>query len=146
MIWKLSNYHCVKSVRIWRFSGPYFPSFGLNTERCSVSLRIQFDSERIQTRKFRIRTLFTKCIKTKVISTSDVLISSILITWIWSCKISRLGFELFCLSVDVINTIVFATYYVRLKWYSLKCILVSLLVSVSLKKEFRIRFCLEPVA
>ena len=24
---------CVKSVRIWSFSGPYFPTFGLNTER-----------------------------------------------------------------------------------------------------------------
>ena len=62
LIWKLSNYHCVKSVRIWRFSGPYFPSFGLNTERYSISLHIQFDSERKRTRKFRIRTLFTQCI------------------------------------------------------------------------------------
>ena len=26
-------FHCVKSVRIWCFSGPYFPPFGLNTER-----------------------------------------------------------------------------------------------------------------
>ena len=25
--------HCVKSVRIWSFSGLYFPAFGLNTER-----------------------------------------------------------------------------------------------------------------
>ena len=23
-------FHCVKSVRIWRYSGPYFPAFGLN--------------------------------------------------------------------------------------------------------------------
>ena len=31
------NYrHCVKSVRIWSFSGPYFPAFGLNTERYGV--------------------------------------------------------------------------------------------------------------
>ena len=30
----------MKSVRIRSFSGPYFPSFGLNTERYSVSLRI----------------------------------------------------------------------------------------------------------
>ena len=28
--------HCVKNVRVWRFSGPYFPAFGLNTERISV--------------------------------------------------------------------------------------------------------------
>ena len=28
----LTNIHCVKSVRIWRFSGLYFPAFGLITE------------------------------------------------------------------------------------------------------------------
>ena len=28
--------HCVKSVRIWSYSAPYFPAFGLNTERYSV--------------------------------------------------------------------------------------------------------------
>ena len=28
-----SAYYCVKSVRIWSFSGPYFPAFGLNKER-----------------------------------------------------------------------------------------------------------------
>ena len=33
---KVSNPHCVKSVRIRSYSSPYFPSFGLNTER-SVS-------------------------------------------------------------------------------------------------------------
>ena len=26
--------HCLKSVRIRSYSGPYFPVFGLNTERC----------------------------------------------------------------------------------------------------------------
>ena len=29
----MKNKHCVKSARIWNFSGPYFPVFGLNTER-----------------------------------------------------------------------------------------------------------------
>ena len=33
--------HCVKSVRIWSYSGPHFPPFGLNIERYRVSLRIQ---------------------------------------------------------------------------------------------------------
>ena len=32
--------HCVKSVRIWSYSGPYFPAFGLTTERYGGSLRI----------------------------------------------------------------------------------------------------------
>ena len=35
--WKIekccSKSHCVKSVRIRRFSGPYFPAFGLNTDQ-----------------------------------------------------------------------------------------------------------------
>ena len=39
--WMISYYHWVKSVRIWNFFVPYFPAFGLNTERYHVSLRIQ---------------------------------------------------------------------------------------------------------
>ena len=44
------NKHCVKSVHIRSFSSPYFPAFGLNTERYGVSLRIQSECEKIQTR------------------------------------------------------------------------------------------------
>ena len=47
----LGNYHCVKSVCIWSFYGPYFPTFGLNTERYSVSHRIQFEYRKMRTRK-----------------------------------------------------------------------------------------------
>ena len=43
--------HCVKSVRIWSFSGPDFPVFGLNTERCRGSLRVQSKCEKTRTRK-----------------------------------------------------------------------------------------------
>ena len=43
--------HWVKSVRIRNFSGLYFPAFGLNTERYGVSLRIQSECKKIQTRK-----------------------------------------------------------------------------------------------
>ena len=42
---------CVKSVRIRKFSSPYFPKFGLNTERYRVSLRIQSKCGKVQTRK-----------------------------------------------------------------------------------------------
>ena len=42
----------MKSVCMWSFSGPYFPAFGLNTERYSVSLRIQSECGKIRTRKF----------------------------------------------------------------------------------------------
>ena len=40
------------------FSGPYFPAFGLNTERYHVPLRIQSKCGKIPTRKKRIWTLF----------------------------------------------------------------------------------------
>ena len=43
--------HCVKTVRVRRFSGPYFPPFVLNTERYSVSLHIQSECGKIRTRK-----------------------------------------------------------------------------------------------
>ena len=33
--------HCVKSVCVRSHFGPHFPTFGLNTERYGVSLRIQ---------------------------------------------------------------------------------------------------------
>ena len=39
--------HCVKSVRIQSYSSPYFPVFGLNTERYLVSLRIQSECGKI---------------------------------------------------------------------------------------------------
>ena len=41
----------MKSVHVRRFYGPYFPAFGLNTGRYGVSLRIQFECEKIRTRK-----------------------------------------------------------------------------------------------
>ena len=48
---KLKTLRCLKSVRIWSYSGPYFPAFGLNTERYCVYLRIQCKNEKIRTRK-----------------------------------------------------------------------------------------------
>ena len=41
MVENIFEYHCVKSVRIRCCSGPHFSTFGLNTERYRVSLRIQ---------------------------------------------------------------------------------------------------------
>ena len=41
-------FHCVKSLQIWSFSGPYFPVFVLNTE---VYGRIQYEYRKIRTRK-----------------------------------------------------------------------------------------------
>ena len=46
-----SEHHYVKNVCIRSFCGPYFPAFRLNTERYSVSLRIQSECGEIRTRK-----------------------------------------------------------------------------------------------
>ena len=43
-------FHCVESVHIQSYSGPHFPSFGLNTERHEVTLRIQSKCGKIRTR------------------------------------------------------------------------------------------------
>ena len=46
----LTHMHCVISVRIRSYSGPYFPTFRLNTKRYGVSLRIQSECGKIRTR------------------------------------------------------------------------------------------------
>ena len=48
---KNGNTQCVKSVRIRRFSGPYFPAFRLNTEIYEVNLHIYSKCGKIRTRK-----------------------------------------------------------------------------------------------
>ena len=47
---KIKRQHSVKGVRIRSYSGPYFPVFGVNTERYSVSLLIQSECGKTQTR------------------------------------------------------------------------------------------------
>ena len=54
--------HCVKSDRIRSYSGPYLPTFALNTERYFVSLRIQPEYSvflRIQSEYRKMRTRIT---------------------------------------------------------------------------------------
>ena len=59
----LSNTNCVKNVHIRNYSGPYFPAFGLNTERYFASLRIQFECGKIQTRTTpNMDTFYAVCI------------------------------------------------------------------------------------
>ena len=50
----------MKSVRIWKFSGLYFPAFELNTDINSVSLRIQSGLEKYGPEKLQVRKCFTK--------------------------------------------------------------------------------------
>ena len=56
--WFSSHFYYVKIIRIWSFSGPYFPVFGLNTERYAVSVRIQFECRKIRNRKTPNRDTF----------------------------------------------------------------------------------------
>ena len=63
--------HCVKSVRIWSLSGPYFPAFGLNTERYEVSLSIQSECEKMRTRKTPNTDRFHPVENTKTESATD---------------------------------------------------------------------------
>ena len=50
--------HCVKSVRIRSYSGPYLPTFELNSERYRVSLCIQSECRKIRTRRTPNRDTF----------------------------------------------------------------------------------------
>ena len=51
MMWLFAKMHCIKSVLIRSFSGPYFPAFGLNTDIYFVNLRTQYESGKVRTRK-----------------------------------------------------------------------------------------------
>ena len=51
-------WHCVKSVRIRRFSGLYFPASRLNTEIYSI---FSLNAGKYGAEKLRIRALFTQC-------------------------------------------------------------------------------------
>ena len=50
--------HCVKSVHIRSYSGPYLPTFELNSERYRVSLCIQSECRKIRTRRTPNRDTF----------------------------------------------------------------------------------------
>ena len=42
--------HCVKSVRTLSYSGPQFPTYGLNKERYGVYLQMQSECGKMRTR------------------------------------------------------------------------------------------------
>ena len=56
-----NNYHYVKSARIRSYSGPQFPVLGLNTEGNGVSLRIQSEYGKAQTKITPNTDTFTQC-------------------------------------------------------------------------------------
>ena len=55
--WLHDHFHCVKSLHIPSFSGPYFPAFGLNTEYLSA---FSPNAGKYGPEKLRIRILFTQ--------------------------------------------------------------------------------------
>ena len=64
------NIHCVESVCIRSYSGPFFLVFGLNKERCRVSFRIYFECGKIRTTI--IQNMDTYHAVTKAILTGDM--------------------------------------------------------------------------
>ena len=55
---QIEHLHCVKSVRIRSFSGPYFPAFGLNSPYLSVFIP---NTQKYGPEKLRTRTPLTQC-------------------------------------------------------------------------------------
>ena len=63
MIQSIFYFLSLKSVRIWSFSDPYFPTFELNKKRYGVSHRIfSPNAGKYGPKKLRIQTLFTVCL------------------------------------------------------------------------------------
>ena len=59
--------HCVKSVGIRNYSGPYFPAFGLNTERYGVS-EYQFECRKMRTRVTYNTDIFHAMMNLKILA------------------------------------------------------------------------------
>ena len=66
-LWTLFNIHCIKNMRIWNFSGPYFPAFRLkrrDTEYLSV---FRSNSGKYRPEILRIRTLLTQLLPVPIV-------------------------------------------------------------------------------
>ena len=83
------NKHCVKSVQIRSFSGPYFPAFGMNPEIYSVNHCIHSKCEKVWTRKNSVFGHFSRSDKRllfshiKVTRPKTILFSK----WFYVCQI-----------------------------------------------------------
>ena len=71
----MAETNSVKSVRVRSFFGHYLPTFGLNTERYRVSLRIQSECGKIRTRKTpNTDTFYAVIVKVKLLGTSYIIV------------------------------------------------------------------------
>ena len=84
------------------FSGPYFPVFGLNTKRYSVSLRIQSECGKIRTRKNSVFRHFTQC---------EYLICSLLMVFYFLYKLIVLAFSMFAQVISFVQITRALTHY-----------------------------------
>ena len=78
------NSHRVKSIRIRSYSDPHFPALGLNTERHSVSLRIQSECGKMRTRVTPNTENFQAVSLTKMKSTTVLLVKLFQRTLLWN--------------------------------------------------------------
>ena len=112
----ITQIHCLKDVRIRSFSDPYFPAFGLNTERCGVSLRIQCECGKTRTRKtpntntfhtviacdfenmiYEGLCLLSRCVRKRSLDEKDFIVWSSTFKFIF-LKSQRLGIVYYTLS------------------------------------------------
>ena len=70
---QLKTHTAWKATKYAVFSGPYFPEFRLNTERYGVSLRIQSECGKIQTRKNFVFGHFSRSVSGRKLIKDDIM-------------------------------------------------------------------------
>ena len=60
-------FHCVKSVRVRNYSGPYFPAFGLKSKKLELYRATWFDYEHHNTVEFLVCVISNKGISSKIV-------------------------------------------------------------------------------
>ena len=137
--------HCVKSIRIWCFSSPYFPAFEFNTERFSVSLRIQSECDQKNSEYWhfsrsdklvKLNVLVQLYIKSCIASTpgmrkaSKSILNAFIATGIIGFITNYMSVDIFCMAIDNIDIWWFSAVNYFHKMLHLRCL-----------TGFWIRFC-----
>ena len=78
-------WHCMKSVHIWSYSGPHFPTYGLNKERYFVVMLIGYGQEHenvaIVNRFWCSHPIFRACILISHFNVMKILNASLKTLW-----------------------------------------------------------------
>ena len=64
--WDMQDILFVRSIRIWSFSGPYFPALGPNTEIYIINLSIQSECIKVRTGKIPNSDTFYSVMMSKI--------------------------------------------------------------------------------